>query len=127
MTDAAILQIFATVYLAVGIGGLVDKRMIGGLVHDFEKDRAISYLSGLVAVIIGYLIVSTRVESSAVPAVLVTVLGWIALVKGFCIIAFPRWSFAMASSFTKSKAVAWAFPYYALALSAIAFSVSRFA
>lgn len=39
MSDAAILQVFAIVYLAVGIGGLTDKKMLRSLMGDFEGNR----------------------------------------------------------------------------------------
>ncbi len=60
MNDAAILQIFALAYLAVGIGGLVDPKMAKGLMRDFEDNRALAYLAGLFGLIIGYAIVATR-------------------------------------------------------------------
>lgn len=66
---------------------------------------------------IGSLIVAGRTDSQAVSAILVATLGYIAVAKGFFIIAFPKWTFAMAEEFARSKAFSKAFPYVALAMS----------
>lgn len=66
---------------------------------------------------IGSLIVAGRTDSQAVSAILVATLGYIAVAKGFFIIAFPKWTFAMAEEFARSKAFSKVFPYVALAMS----------
>lgn len=49
------------------------------------------------------------------------------MAKGFFIIAFPKWTFAVAEGFASSKAMQKAFPYFAIALSVAAFAVARYA
>ena len=60
-------------------------------------------------------------------AILVATLGWIAIAKGFFIIAFPKWTFAIAEEFARSKPFQQIFPYVALAMSVGSFAVARFA
>lgn len=117
MNDAAILQIFALAYLAVGVGGLVDPKMAKELLRDFQDNRALAYLGGLFGLIIGYAVIVTRGEISGTPEIVLAVLGWIALVKGLALMAFPIQSMKMGAAVLKPAFVTHMFPYFALLLS----------
>ncbi|MCX5794799.1 MAG: hypothetical protein NTY77_04830 [Elusimicrobia bacterium] len=54
------------------------------------KNAALTYLLGLLALVIGSLIVHYHDIWVGDWPVLITVLGWIAVVKGIMIIAFPN-------------------------------------
>lgn len=121
MNDAAILNVFAIAYLAIGIGGMVEPAMFKNLLRDFEKDRAVSFVSGLFAITVGYVIGSTHVHAETPSAILVAALGWIALVKGFVLIAAPKWTFDMADRIMKGRVFAKTFPYVLVAVSFVIF------
>lgn len=122
MNDAAILNVFAVAYLAIGIGGIVEPTMLKNLLRDFEKDRAVSFVSGLFAITVGYLIGATHVHAKDATGLLVATLGWIALVKGFVLIAAPKWTFEMADRIMKGQIFSRIFPYLSVALSLAIFT-----
>ena len=58
MSDAQIFQLFSLVYIAVGIGIFVNPQFYKKLYEDFVKHTSTLYLGGLIALTIGYLIVT---------------------------------------------------------------------
>ncbi|MDQ1343634.1 MAG: hypothetical protein QG650_354 [Patescibacteria group bacterium] len=124
MNDAAILNIFAIAYLAIGIGGIAEKSMMKNLLRDFEQNRALSFVAGLLAIALGYAIAITHAHADTTEGVIVAVLGWISLTKGFLIIAVPKWSYDVADAFVKTKIFSKVFPYLAIALSFAIFSIT---
>ncbi len=101
MTDANIFTLFGLVYVAVGVGVFNNASMVKKLVDDLSSNRAVSYLSGFFAAVIGFAIVATHNVWTKDVTVIVTLLGWIALVKGLLLIAVPEWSVAISKAFVK--------------------------
>ena len=56
MSDAQIFQIFSLVYLAVGIGILINPAFYKKLIEDFIESASVLYLGGIMALVVGYLI-----------------------------------------------------------------------
>ena len=56
MSDAQIFQIFSLVYIAVGIGILINPGFYKKLFEDFIENAAVMYLGGITALVVGYLI-----------------------------------------------------------------------
>ncbi len=73
------------------------------MVDDMLKNDATIYLGGLFAVTIGYFMVSLHNVWSQDWTVLVTILGWTALVKGVLILAFPKSMMTFTKKVTKLK------------------------
>ena len=88
----------AVVYLAVGLGMIFDKVYYKKLLAGFTKDMTAMYLGGFVALLAGMALVTFHNDWTKSWEVLVTILGWMALVKGVMILAFP----STMMDFTKS-------------------------
>ncbi len=58
MSDAQIFQIFSLVYLAVGIGILINPDFYKKLFESFIEDTTALYFGGIAALVIGYLILA---------------------------------------------------------------------
>jgi hypothetical protein len=78
------------VYLSAALGAVFSKDLYRRVLDDTFKNAALAYFMGFTAVIIGLLIVNYHNTWAWNWTVLVTILGWLALVKGILIIAFPR-------------------------------------
>lgn len=82
-------QIFAVVYLAVGLGMLLNKAYYFKAMGAMLKDSNILYLGGLMAIVAGFLIVTYHNIWVQDWMVVITILGWLALIKGIVFLVFP--------------------------------------
>ena len=58
--------------------------------EDFLNNDGIRYLGGCFALIIGLLIVNTHNVWEASWVVIITLIGWLGLIKGICVFMFPE-------------------------------------
>jgi hypothetical protein len=88
MTDAQIFQLFGLIYVAAGLGGLLTKTgYIQTLLEEFSKSPALLYLSGMMAVVVGFLLVTFHNVWVLDWTVIITIFGWLALIKGLMLMA----------------------------------------
>jgi len=88
MTDAQIFQLFGLVYAAAGLGGLLTKvGSLQNLLEEFSKSPALLYLSGMMAVVVGFLLVTFHNVWALDWTVIITVIGWISLIKGLVLLS----------------------------------------
>lgn len=85
-----VAKTMALVYLSVGIAALTNKISFRKMIEDFEKSPALTYIGGLMALVIGMLLVEYHNFWVKDWTVIVTILGWIAVVKGVMLLAFPQ-------------------------------------
>lgn len=84
-----VAQAVAIVYLSVGVGMLLDKKYYAKLLEDMFKNTTAMYIGGLMALIVGFTLVTFHNEWVKSWEVLVTIIGWLALIKGVMLLAFP--------------------------------------
>jgi uncharacterized protein YjeT (DUF2065 family) len=99
MTDAQIFQVLGIVYLAVGIGMLINPDFYKKLMSEFSENPPSMYLSGLAAMVIGYLLVTYHNIWPSDWPVIITIFGWVALIKGLFLLLLPRVSIKISSFF----------------------------
>lgn len=103
MTDVQIFQILAIVYTAVGLGMLINTEFYKKLYADFAENAMGMYFGGLMAIIVGFLLVTFHNTWTKDFAVIITVLGWIALVKGIVIFICPKAMIAITKAMSKKN------------------------
>lgn len=103
MSDVQIFQVFSLVYLAVGVGILVNPGFYKKLFEDFVENASIMYLGGTSALVIGYLIVAFHNTWTADFSVIITIIGWIALIKGIIILISPKVMIALTRAIAKKE------------------------
>jgi uncharacterized protein YjeT (DUF2065 family) len=104
MSDAQIFQIFSLVYLAVGIGMLINPDFYKKLFTDFCESAGVMYLGGLMALAIGYLILAHRgIRCTQDVAMILSLIGWLALIKGILILVRPNMMIAMTKAMMKDS------------------------
>jgi len=101
MTDAQIFQVLGIVYLAVGVGIIINPDFYKKLVTDFMESPPAIYLGGIAALIIGYLLVTFHNTWDKDWSVIITIIGWVALIKGLFLIVLPKMSIKISNSFRK--------------------------
>lgn len=86
------LAFFAGLYmLAAGIGLFVDPERFGSIMEEFLASAALTYIAAMAALIFGAVIVSFHNVWTGPAAILVTLIGWGALVEGALLLAAPAW------------------------------------
>lgn len=98
-----VARVASVVYLAVGLGMLFDKAYYKKLLEVFYKDITAMYIGGFVALVAGVALVTFHNDWVKSWEVLVTILGWIALVKGVMLLAFPSSILDFSKSIVKTK------------------------
>ena len=90
MSDFQIFQIFSVVYLAIGVGMVISPDFYKKMFADFVENTAILYIGGIMALVVGLLIVMFHNTWTKGLSVIITVIGWIALIKGILILVLPK-------------------------------------
>jgi hypothetical protein len=103
ITDAQILQLLGIVYLAVGIGVLLNPQFYKKLLDDYSENLAVVYLGGLIALAIGYLLTTFHNIWVKDWPVIITLIGWIALAKGLLILVLPKICLRITRALKKQK------------------------
>ena len=100
-----VAQMAAIIYLAVGVGMLLDKKYYVKLFDGFMKDTTFMYLGGFMALMIGFALVTFHNDWVKNWEVLVTIIGWLALIKGVMLLAFPTTIINIAKPLLKGKSM----------------------
>ena len=95
MSDTQIFQLFSLVYITVGIGFLINPRFYKNIFQDFVERTSSLYFGGLFAIAVGYLIVAFHNTWTKDFSVIITIVGWLALVKGILILVCPKLMIAL--------------------------------
>jgi len=88
-TSIFIARIFGLCYLIIGTGFIFNRKAFQQVMNDFCKNAAVVFYGGLMALVIGVVIVLTHNIWVANWTVMITIIGWIGLIKGIWIIVFP--------------------------------------
>jgi len=84
-----IAKITAVIYLSAALGAIFSADHYRKLIDDMFNNAGLTYVTGFMAVIVGFLIVNYHNIWVKDWPVLITIMGWLALTKGVLIIAFP--------------------------------------
>ncbi len=83
-----IAKIFAVAYLFIGLGMLMSPGHYKKMMDEMMKSSSILYFGGILATLAGFLIVTFHNVWEGWPMI-ITIFGWLALVKGFALLVFP--------------------------------------
>ena len=106
MSDAQIFQLFSLVYLAIGIGMLINRDFYKKLFEDFCESAAVMYIGGVFTLVIGYLILALRGCSVCCVSgfsIIIPIIGWLALIKGILILIQPKMMITLTKALLKES------------------------
>lgn len=89
-TSILIAQIFGLVYLSISVGIIFSKKYYQKALASMLDNTGLMYLGGLMALVAGFFIVKEHNIWSNDWTVLVTIFGWLALIKGILLLAAPQ-------------------------------------
>jgi len=105
MSDAQIFQIFSIVYIAVGIGIFINPGFYKKLFEDFIENAAVMYLGGIMALVVGYLIVAFHNTWTKDLSVIITIVGCLAMIKGILILIRPNMIIALSKAMVQKESI----------------------
>ena len=88
-TSTLIAKIIGIIYTSFGIGFLLSGDYYKKELPKLLDNSAYSILGGIFAIVIGALIIENHNYWENNWTVLITIIGWVALLKGIFLIAFP--------------------------------------
>jgi len=104
-TSIFVAQLAAIIYLSVGVGMLVSPDHYKKLFDSLSKDIGAMYVGGFMAMVAGFSLVTYHNVWVQEWPILITLIGWLALAKGFLILAFPKLMQRMSQSIVHSKSI----------------------
>jgi hypothetical protein len=125
MSDAQIFQVFSLAYLSIGIGILINRGFYKKVFEEFVDDGLAMYFGGAMALVVGYLIVAFHNEWTKDWSVIITVVGWLALVKGIIILILPKLMTGLTRAMVKNNVLLTIMGVFALVVG-VAFSFLGF-
>jgi len=85
-----IARVVGPIYLIAALGLFLDPDRYRRTVEDFLDNAALSYLAGFLALAFGLLILAFHSQWDASWRVVVTVIGWLATLKGAALLVRPN-------------------------------------
>ncbi|MFH2120645.1 MAG: hypothetical protein ABIJ25_09660 [Pseudomonadota bacterium] len=98
-----IAKIIAVIYLSASLGGFLSRDYYRRLAEDMCRNATLTYMMGFITVILGFLIVHYHNLWGRDWTVLVTIIGWLALIKGILIIVFPKFMQRLSEPFLTER------------------------
>ena len=90
MSDTQLFQLFGLAYLAIGVGALLDIKNWQRVFEDFTKNRPLLLIGGVGSLVVGFLLVAFHNTWAWEWPVIITIIGWLALIKGILLLALPQ-------------------------------------
>lgn len=87
-----VAKVIAVIYLSFGVGLLFNGGYYQKVFIKLINDATYLILGGIIAIIIGFIIITNHNIWTKNWTVIVTIIGWIALIKGVLLLAFPSFS-----------------------------------
>ena len=89
-TSVFIARIFGLCYLIIGAGFMLNRKAFQQVMEDFCKNAALVFYGGILALVIGVVIILTHNVWVANWTVIITIIGWLGFIKGIWIVVFPN-------------------------------------
>jgi len=102
-TSQFIAKIFGLCYLVAGAGMLINREAYQEVMEDFCKNAALILYGGMLALVIGVVMILTHNVWASNWTVIITIIGWIAFIKGIWMIVFPNSVSSFMKAYTKNK------------------------
>jgi hypothetical protein len=90
MSIENVFQLLGLTYTVIGIAILLHPKYYKSMIADFIKSPAIVFLNAFIVLAMGYLLLLVNNEWEAGAPVIITIIGWLALIKGLFILLLPK-------------------------------------
>jgi hypothetical protein len=102
-TSIAIARIIAIAYLSIGFGLIISKSYYENQFERIVNNAGVLYLGGFMGIVFGSLIIEGHNFWVNNWTVLITIIGWLSLIKGIVLLIFPNQYLPLIKPFYKPK------------------------
>ena len=102
-TSFLIAKILGIVYLAIGLAFVFNHKYYHKLYLKLLKNTEAMFWGGICALVFGVLLTTYHNIWEASWVVVISVFGWLALLKGVFLLFFPKWFTDFVKGFAKKK------------------------
>jgi len=102
-TSILIAKIFATVYLSFSLGLLFSSKYYKEKLPKLVDNSSYLILGGFMAIVFGFLILEFHNYWNSDWTIVITIFGWLSLLKGIILIVFPRLFTGYTSTILKAE------------------------
>lgn len=88
-TSKILARIIGPGMIIPAIGLFLNFNTYQGIIGEFSKSQSLCYLGGFMALVMGLVILQFHNKWEAGWPVIITILGWITLIKGLVLMLFP--------------------------------------
>lgn len=89
-TSVLIAKIISVIYLSFGVGLIFNTSFYKKGIEKLLDSASFTILAGMIAVIIGIVIIEFHNIWEKNWTIVITIVGWIALIKGILLLTFPK-------------------------------------
>jgi uncharacterized protein YjeT (DUF2065 family) len=90
MNYLQVIQLLGITYTVIGLGILFNPKYYKKMIDEYVRSTPVMFLNGFIVLGLGYLfLISGNTETTAAP-LFVTLIGWLALLKGLFILIAPQ-------------------------------------
>ena len=100
-----IAQIIGLLFSIDAVGVLINTAIYRRMVEEFTESPALRYLGGILALFFGLFILNFNNAWTADWTVIITIIGWLSVVKGVLLIVFPNVFLHLSNWMQKGDAV----------------------
>lgn len=101
-----IAQILGVIYSVVGLGFLLNQKYYQKNLKAIVASPAVPYFGGVAALVTGYILITFHNIWIKDWVVLITIVGWLALLKGFVYLIAPEFGIDLAKNWVKKPNMA---------------------
>lgn len=103
MTDMTLIaRMLGVMYVCVGLGICISRAHYDTFVRSILRDAGLLYLSGVIALLFGMYIVNAPSATLSGQWAVVSVVGWMALLKGAILLIRPQWMMRVGTWYLES-------------------------
>ncbi|MBI5572044.1 MAG: hypothetical protein HY914_19025 [Desulfomonile tiedjei] len=88
-TARTLARIIGPIQVIAAIGLVLNRETGQRLIEEFSKSASLCYLGGFMALLLGLVILEFHHTWEARWPVIITLMGWLSVVKGVALVAFP--------------------------------------
>lgn len=115
-TSFFIARLIGPILIVVGLASAINPKLLEEVGREFLASRALLFLAGILALVIGLIVVNVHNVWVADWPVIITVFGWGAIASGVVRTAFPHITISMGEAMLSNRALLFPLAVVQLAL-----------
>ncbi len=100
-----VARILALTYICSGIAAFTGKLNFNKILENFENSPGLTYITGFITLAFGVILVTYHNFWIKDWLVVITIVGWLSLIKGMLIVLFPKFMFCFKGIYKHNKSI----------------------